>query len=149
MSTCIRKDRRKQNQAYDCEDRRRNGTAFCPCGCGSDTTCLHLAVKRSAGRDEIKPDYTLIPTVAMRREAICWGKGAKHYGRGNYKAGFTDPAWLRDSFNHAMDHLLKFRDGDKTEDHLAAVRWFAGMAMQAENMGIVWSTLLAAPASDN
>lgn len=83
-----------------------------------------------AKSSEAKPRYDLIPVDALRREAIRMAEGARAHGERNYQKGAGDQAFITDRVNHAIEHLLKYAEGDRTEDHLAAVR---------ANMGIlIW-----------
>jgi hypothetical protein len=54
-------------------------------------------------------------------------EGAAKHGENNYQAGKADPAYRRDRINHLIEHALKYAAGDRSEDHLAAVRCNAGM----------------------
>jgi hypothetical protein len=80
-----------------------------------------------AKSSEEKPRYDLIPLEAQRREALRMGEGARKHGDRNYQQGAADPAFRRDRINHLIEHALRYADGDRSEDHLAAVRCNAGM----------------------
>jgi Trm5-related predicted tRNA methylase len=86
-----------------------------------------------AKSSEEKPRYDLIPLEAQRREAVRMAEGARSHGENNYRKGAADPAFVRDRINHAIEHLLKYADGDRTEDHLAAVRCNCGMLIWLES----------------
>lgn len=60
-------------------------------------------------------------------------EGAKAHGENNYHKGRGDAAFVRDRVNHAIEHLLKYASGDRTEDHLAAVRANTGMLIWLES----------------
>lgn len=86
-----------------------------------------------AKSSEEKPRYDLIPMEALRREAVRMAEGAKAHGENNYHKGMGDAAFVRDRVNHAIEHLLKYASGDRTEDHLAAVRANTGMLIWLES----------------
>jgi len=79
-----------------------------------------------AQSSELKPRYDLIPACAIRRYAERAALGAKLHGDDNWKKGAGDPAYQRDRLNHLVEHLLRYIDGDRSEDHLGAVLWGAG-----------------------
>ena len=91
------------------------------------------AVFTSGARsNEQKPRYDLIPIEAQRREAIRMAEGAENHGENNYRQGIGDRAFILDRINHAIEHLLKYADGDRTDDHLAAARCNCGMLIWLE-----------------
>ena len=96
------------------------------------------AVFSSGARSsEEKPRYDLIPACALEREAIRMAEGARVYGENNYQQGVNDPAFIRDRINHLIEHALKYASGDRTTDHLAAIRCNAGMLCWLERSSSV------------
>lgn len=77
-----------------------------------------------------KPRYDLIPVSALRRLADLYARGAVKYGENNYQKGIPFSRVYASMFRH----LIQFREGDISEDHLAAVAWnaFAIMFYQDE-----------------
>jgi hypothetical protein len=79
-----------------------------------------------AKRAELKPRFDLIPSLSLRRLAARYELGLK-YGEDNWKKGLP----LSDTLNHIIDHLLIYRDKQKTsasiaddyDDDLAAAAW--------------------------
>jgi hypothetical protein len=79
-----------------------------------------------AKRAELKPRFDLIPSAPLRRLAARYEMGLK-YGEDNWKKGLP----LSDTLNHIIDHLLIYRDKQKTsasivddyDDDLAAAAW--------------------------
>lgn len=59
-------------------------------------------------------------------------EGAAAHGENNYRIGVSDPAFIRDRINHLIEHALRYADGDRSDDHLAAVRCNAGMLIWLE-----------------
>lgn len=91
------------------------------------------AVFSSGARsNERKPRYDLIPQVALEGEAIRMGEGAIDHGENNYQQGKDDQAFIKDRINHLIEHALKYANGDRSDDHLAAIRCNAGMLMWFE-----------------
>lgn len=84
----------------------------------------------TAKRDAKKPPYHLIPFEALEALARRFEKGL-HYGENNWKKG--DKEWLDDAFNHCIEHLYKYKNGDTSEDspeeNLAAAAWFPVIAI--------------------
>jgi len=68
-----------------------------------------------AHRDPIEPRYDLIPWSVLRRIALTFAEGAKHYGDRNWEKGLPYSVMI----NHTLEHLAKYQQGDRSEDHLA------------------------------
>ena len=70
--------------------------------------------------------YHLIPAESLRRLSRVFLEGLAKYpeaavnGR-NLGGVVGNREWQVERFNHAVDHLLKWGEGDTTEDHLAKV----------------------------
>ena len=88
-----------------------------------------------AKSSEESPRYDLIPYAAQRREADRWAKGAEFHGENNWQRGRHDPVFQRDRLNHLIEHIKKWADGDRSDDHLAAVRCGAAMLIWFEEHG--------------
>jgi dATP/dGTP diphosphohydrolase len=87
-----------------------------------------------AKSSERKPRYNLIPIEALSREAIRMGEGADAHGENNYRQGAQDAEFIKDRINHMLEHALLYAAGDRSTDHLAAVRCNAGMLMWIESV---------------
>lgn len=74
--------------------------------------------------------FDLAPACATRREAKIWAEGAKIHGENNWKKGFPPHICI----NHLEYHLNKYKDGDRTEDHLAKIVVNTEMAMFFEEI---------------
>ena len=59
-----------------------------------------------------KPEYRLIPIEAMHAIAKRFAYGAARHGEKNYQKGATDPAFIRDRQNHAIEHLHHYAAGE-------------------------------------
>ena len=69
-----------------------------------------------AQRTDRKPRFDLIPFEFLESVADVLTEGAARYGRCNWKRGQKD--FFLDPWNHAFVHLQKFKEGDRSEDHL-------------------------------
>lgn len=85
-----------------------------------------------AKSSEVKPRFDLIPVEAQLREAIRMAEGAATHGDNNYRNGKADAEYVRDRVNHLIEHALLYAAGDRSTDHLAAVRCNAGMLIWLE-----------------
>lgn len=84
-----------------------------------------------AKSSELRPRYDQIPACALRRIAERFGRGSlkfddpeeskRMYGRMNWQGG--DDEYFRERFNHIIYHLMLWKEGDKSDDHLAAAAW--------------------------
>ena len=72
-----------------------------------------------AGEGGIPLRYDLIPEGPLKRLAATYGEGALKYSDNNWKKGIPEG----NLFNHLMAHLLEYRAGDRSEDHLAHAAW--------------------------
>ena len=86
-----------------------------------------------ARSSEEKPRYDLCPAIAYKRWAQRMGEGARSHGERNYQRGIvTDAEFRRDRINHLVEHAVRYAEGDRSEDHLAAVMANASMLMWGE-----------------
>jgi len=70
-----------------------------------------------ARRSDCKPRFDLIPFEFLEAVAEVLSAGAVKYGPYNWKRGQKD--FFLDAWNHAFVHLQKFKEGDRSENHLA------------------------------
>jgi hypothetical protein len=80
-----------------------------------------------------RPRFDLCEPIAMERWASRMAKGAASHGERNYQKGVNDPVFLRDRINHLIQHAMRYANGDRSDDHLAAVMANAGMLIWLEN----------------
>jgi Domain of unknown function (DUF5664) len=81
-----------------------------------------------------KPRYDLIDGAFLKRWAELMARGAKKYGENNWKKAGTSEELSRFRAS-AIRHLFQWLDGDKTEDHAAAVAFnLAGAEMVEEKL---------------
>ena len=81
---------------------------------------------RSADADEER--YDLISPHATKREAIRMAEGAATHGERNWETGVPISVCL----NHLERHLIQYKMGDRSTDHLAAIRCNAGFLIHFE-----------------
>ena len=72
--------------------------------------------KREARR---LPRYDLIPPDALGRLAMIYTEGAEKYGERNWEKGIP----FSNLYNHAMEHIRRWLEGDNSEDQLAKAAW--------------------------
>ena len=88
-----------------------------------------------ARRSDRKPRFDLIPFEFLEAVAEVLTHGASTYGPYNWKRGRKD--FFLDAWNHAFVHLEKFKEGDKSEDHLAHLACNVAFMIWAIENGIV------------
>lgn len=75
-----------------------------------------------------KGRYDLLYPEAIRREACLYERGAVKYEANNWKKGIPSSRFMQSMLRHAFQYLA----GDRSEDHLAAVRFNAAGIMYNE-----------------
>lgn len=107
-----------------------------------------------AKRDERKAFYHKIPYCALRRLAARYLLGSERYEKQGQRLLFEQSNWqhgdrefFTDTYNHVIEHLYRWADGDRTEDHLAAAAWGCFALIWAEEKG-VFSSPPPAPNAD-
>lgn len=83
-----------------------------------------------AQRDDLETGYDQIDWEAEKRISAIFIEGEAKYGRGNYKKGLP----FTDIYNHMRNHLNLYREGDRSEDHLAKAAWGAIVMMELERI---------------
>lgn len=63
--------------------------------------------------------YDLIPPKGVEAVAAACAEGASKYSPYNWERGMG----AADILNHALRHVYKFLDGDRSEDHLGHAAW--------------------------
>lgn len=83
--------------------------------------------------DDNTPAYTLMPPCAIRRLANIYKVGEQHYPNRQWRKGIP----VTNIVDHALEHLMKWLEGSRTEDHLAKVAWAMFSLMYYEDSGIL------------
>lgn len=81
---------------------------------------------------EGKPRYDLIPVEMLERLAMLYARGAEKYDEDNWKKGIP----IQRVQASLLRHYFAWVQGDRTEDHLAAVIWNAACIMYYEDKGM-------------
>lgn len=95
-----------------------------------------------------KGRFDLIPMYVLKRLAVHYENGARKYADRNWEKGIP----LHRYVDSAFRHLAAFMDGDRTEDHLAAILWnVAGYVWTEREIreGRLPATLQTVPWSDS
>jgi hypothetical protein len=75
----------------------------------------------------LAPGVDQIPFEAMERLGAIFAEGEIKYGRDNWKTAPHDKEFNAERTRHAIRHLMLYANGDRQEDHLAKVLWFAAI----------------------
>ena len=89
--------------------------------------------QEKAGTDKVGTGLVLIPFYSLLRLGGIFVEGLR-YGRDNWKKGVNDKEYQEERLEHALLHLIKWKEGDRTEDHLAKVSWFCFTQMELERL---------------
>ncbi len=92
-----------------------------------------------------KPRYDLIDRAFLKRWAELMARGAKKYGEENWRKA-DGASELRRFRASATRHLFQWLDGDRSEDHAAAVAFnLAGAEMVQEKINAQFCDRLVVP----
>lgn len=72
-------------------------------------------------RDPEKGRYDLIPAYPHHRLAVHFARGIVKYSPDNWMKGLPLSSYV----GSIESHLVKFKDGDRSEDHMSAIVWNA------------------------
>ena len=86
-----------------------------------------------AKSDIVGTGLVLIPWYSILAIGKIFIEGLR-YGRDNWKKGVKDPQYQEERLEHAMLHLLKWKEGDRSEAHLAKVAWFCVTQLELERL---------------
>ena len=101
---------------------------------GKDSTHYSINLPpEKAGTDKVGTGLTLIPWYSILAIGSIFIEGLR-YGRDNWKKGVNDKEYQEERLEHAMLHLLKWKEGDRTESHLAKVAWFCVTQLELERI---------------
>jgi len=77
-----------------------------------------------------KERYDLLPVLCLKRVAQLYQRGAEKYSSRNWQKGIPISRFYASGFRH----LMQWAEGDRTEDHLAAVVFNV--------FGIMWTEVM-------
>ncbi len=83
--------------------------------------------------DKSNTGLVLIPFHSLFRLGAIFIEGLR-YGKDNWKKGINDKEYQEERLEHALVHIAKWKEGDRTEDHLAKVAWFCFTQMELERL---------------
>lgn len=83
--------------------------------------------------DKLGLGLTMIPFHSLYRLGQIFREGLR-YGKDNWKKGVNDKEYQEERLEHALNHLFLWKEGDRSEDHLAKVMWFCTTQMELERM---------------
>lgn len=86
-----------------------------------------------AKTDKVNTGLVLIPFYSILRIGAIFVEGLR-YGRDNWKKGVNDKEYQEERLEHALLHLIKYKEGDTSEDHLSKVCWFCITQMELERL---------------
>lgn len=86
-----------------------------------------------AKSDVVGVGLVLIPWYSILAIGKIFIEGLR-YGRDNWKNGVGDKTYQEERLEHAMLHLLKWKEGDRSEAHLAKVAWFCVTQLELERL---------------
>lgn len=92
-----------------------------------------LLPEKKAATDRLGTGLVLIPFYSIVRLGAIFIEGLR-YGRDNWKKGVNDKEYQEERLEHAFLHLIKYKEGDKSEDHLAKVMWFCATQLELERL---------------
>ncbi len=90
-------------------------------------------VSEKAKSDKSNTGLVMIPFYSILRIGRIFVEGLR-YGRDNWKKGVGDKEYQEERLEHALLHLIKWKEGDRSEDHLAKVAWFCVTQMELERL---------------
>lgn len=111
------------NMAFDPDElRRKIERGFFPikdysCGVADSKEQFGTGAQRDSQEEKLR--FDLIPPAALIRMAELYRKGAEHYGENNWQKGIPYKRVMASVFRH----MYAYWDGDRSEDHQAAVAW--------------------------
>lgn len=82
-------------------------------------------IKTEGAKTEILGTAThRIPLHSLREISKIIKEGDAKYGKNNALTGVGDKEFQEERLEHAIDHLLRYAQGDTEENHLAKVAWY-------------------------
>ena len=108
----------------------------------NEKTDFETGSRRDTQTGKGRPD--LIPPFIVRRDSRHYENGAIKYAARNWELGQPSSQY----YASAQRHLWAYIEGDRSEDHLAAIRWNVGGLMYNEEMvkrGIFTASMIDLP----
>jgi len=86
-----------------------------------------------AKTDKVSTGLTLIPFHSLFALGKIFVEGLR-YGKDNWKKGVGDKEYQEERLEHALTHLSLWKEGDRSEAHLAKVAWFCFTQLELERL---------------
>lgn len=86
-----------------------------------------------AASDKVGTGLILIPLYSLLALGKIFIEGLR-YGKDNWKKGVHDKEYQEERLEHALLHLIKYKEGDRSEAHLAKVAWFCFTQLELERL---------------
>jgi len=97
-----------------------------------------------AKTDKVSTGLALIPFHSLFALGKIFVEGLR-YGRDNWKKGVGDKEYQEERLEHALTHLSLWKEGDRSEAHLAKVAWFCFTQLELERLETIQSLDTAIP----
>lgn len=101
----------------------------------SERKAMVITAEQRAKSDVVGTGLVLIPWYSILELGKIFIEGLR-YGRDNWKKGIGDKDYQEERLEHAMLHLLKWKEDDRSEAHLAKVMWFCATQLELERLEI-------------
>ena len=92
-----------------------------------------VAQVSKAASDKVGTGLLLIPLYSLLAIGKIFIEGLR-YGKDNWKKGVRDKEYQEERLEHALLHLIKYKEGDRTESHLAKIAWFCFTQIELERL---------------
>jgi hypothetical protein len=92
---------------------------------------LNMSLK--AKTDKVSTGLALIPFHSLFALGKIFVEGLR-YGKDNWKKGVGDKEYQEERLEHALTHLSLWKEGDRSEAHLAKVAWFCFTQLELERL---------------
>ena len=93
----------------------------------------------SAKTDKVNTGLTLIPWYSILAIGKIFVEGLR-YGKNNWKNGVGDKDYQEERLEHALTHFALWKEGDRSEAHLAKVAWFCVTQLELERLEALQNT---------
>ena len=86
-----------------------------------------------AKTDKVSTGMALIPWHSILAIGKIFVEGLR-YGKDNWKKGVGDKDYQEERLEHALTHFALWKEGDRSEAHLAKVAWFCVTQLELERL---------------
>lgn len=86
-----------------------------------------------AKTDKVSTGMALIPWHSILAIGKIFVEGLR-YGKDNWKKGVGDKEYQEERLEHALTHFALWKEGDRSEAHLAKVAWFCVTQLELERL---------------